>query len=51
MKTLQNTMVSLLEIRNLKKRTDIKLFSKVIDKNTFCIVKNISFQYPVNLVF
>jgi hypothetical protein len=40
MKTLQNVVVSLLEIRNLKKRTNIKLFSKVIDKNTFCIYSN-----------
>jgi hypothetical protein len=40
MKTLQNIIVSLSDIRNLKKRTNIKLFSKAIDKNTFCIYSN-----------
>jgi hypothetical protein len=40
MKALQNIMVSLLEIRNIRKRADIKLFSKVIDKNIFCIYSN-----------
>jgi hypothetical protein len=40
MKTLQKIMVNLLDIRYLKKRTDVRLFSKVIDKNTFCIYSN-----------